>query len=484
MTNIILCGGSGTRLWPISRTLMPKQFVKLFSGKSLFQLTIERNSQICENRFIVSNAEQYFLALDQLEELQKTTNKYLLEPIGRNTAPAIALACMAVQEDEMVLVTPSDHLIKNEDEYKKVVEIAKKLASENKLVTFGITPTSPETGFGYIEAELQRVEHLALSVKRFHEKPSLEVAQNYIEENLALNAKCLELKYYWNSGMFCFKAGVFLNELKKYSPEIYEKSKIAFENAIGTETLVSAKGEAKTSLPNLIRIKYEDMASIPENSIDYAVMEKSNIVKVIPSNISWSDVGSFDSLIQECDVINTNSYEESCENNFYYSDNEKKVIATIGLKDFIVVDTNDALLITKKGETQKVKNIVEKIKHSTFNSTLNTHLTGNRPWGTYTVLEESNGYKIKRIEVKPNSRLSLQKHKFRNEHWVVISGVATVEIDDKKFLLNENESTYIKAEQIHRLSNNTNNPLVIIEVQVGSYTGEDDIIRLEDDYQR
>ncbi|MDX9813679.1 MAG: sugar phosphate nucleotidyltransferase, partial [Sulfurimonadaceae bacterium] len=193
MTNIILCGGNGTRLWPISRTLMPKQFVKLFNNKSLFQLTVERNSKLCNSQLIVSNAEQYFLALDQLEELNKKNNKYLLEPLAKNTAPAIALACLSLDENEIVLVTPSDHLIKNEDEYKKVIEKAKEFAYEDKLVTFGITPTSPETGFGYIEAELQRVEHLALSVKRFHEKPSLEVAQNYIEENLALNAKCLEL---------------------------------------------------------------------------------------------------------------------------------------------------------------------------------------------------------------------------------------------------------------------------------------------------
>ncbi|WP_418179599.1 mannose-1-phosphate guanylyltransferase/mannose-6-phosphate isomerase [Aliarcobacter lanthieri] len=472
MTNIILCGGNGTRLWPISRTLMPKQFVKLFSKKSLFQLTVERNSKLCSSQLIVSNTEQYFLALDQLEELNKQNNKYLLEPIAKNTAPAIALACLSLDENEIVLVTPSDHLIKNEDEYKKVVEIAKEFASEDKLVTFGITPTSPETGFGYIEAEASTlgVKCEALSVKKFHEKPDLKTAQQYLKINQTPSTEHLALNtYLWNSGMFCFKVGVFLNELKKYSPEIYNQSIKAFNNASKNE---------------IIRIKYEDMANIPENSIDYAVMEKSNIVKVIPSNISWSDVGSFDSLIQECDVINTNSYEESYENNFYYSDNEKKVIATIGLKDFIVVDTNDALLITKKGETQKVKNIVEKIKHSTFNSTLNTHLTGNRPWGTYTVLEESNGYKIKRIEVKPNKRLSLQKHQYRNEHWVVVSGVATVEVDNKKFLLNENESTYIKAGQIHRLSNDTNKPLVIIEVQVGSYTEEDDIIRFEDDFKR
>ena len=284
--------------------------------------------------------------------------------------------------------------------------------------------------------------------------------------------------------MFCFKAGVFLDELKTYSPEIYETSKIAFENAIGTETLVSAKGEVKTSLPNLIRIKHEDMANIPEDSIDYAVMEKSNIVKVIPSNISWSDVGSFDSLSDEREVLSAKCYEEGSENNFYHNDNDNKIIATIGLKDFIVIDTRDALLIAKKGETQKVKNIVEKIKHSTSHLALSTHLTGYRPWGSYTVLEESNGYKIKKIEVNPGKRLSLQKHFHRSEHWIVVSGTATVTVGDEKRLVRPNESTYIKAGELHRLENEGKIPVVLIEAQVGEYTGEDDIVRVEDDFSR
>lgn len=290
MTNIILCGGNGTRLWPISRTLMPKQFVKLFNDKSLFQLTVERNSQVCNSQFIVSNAEQYFLAIDQLEELNKTNNKYLLEPVGRNTAPAIALACMALDEEEIVLVTPSDHLIKNETEYQKVIQRAKELASQNFLVTFGIKPTFAEIGFGYIEADDSSDKQVGLSVKRFHEKPELEVAEKYLKENLALNAEGLMPKFLWNSGMFMFKAGLFLEELKKYSPEIYSRCK----KAIGTDALASVKGEVKTSLPGMLRIKHEDMANIPEDSIDYAVMEKSDRVKVIPSDIDWSDVGSFD----------------------------------------------------------------------------------------------------------------------------------------------------------------------------------------------
>ena len=454
MTNIILCGGSGTRLWPISRTLMPKQFVKLFQDKSLFQLTVERNSKVCDNQFIVSNTEQYFLALDQLEELDKKDNKYLLEPIGRNTAPAIALACIDLDYDEIVLITPSDHLIKDEIEYEKVLFKAKELAKQNNLVTFGITPTFAETGFGYIEANGE-------DVKAFHEKPDSITAQRYLNEG----------NYYWNSGMFCFKAGVFLDELKKYSSKIYNPSLKAYKNA---------------NIQDIIRIKYNDMINIPENSIDYAVMEKSDKVKVVPSNINWSDVGSFDSLYEELEkdengnTKNNNYVPIDSSNNLIYGDERK--IATVDINDTIIVDTGDALLISKKGSSQKVKEIVKEIKKTT--QLHNIHLTGHRPWGTYTVLEDSLGYKIKRIEVKPNKRLSLQRHKYRNEHWIVVSGTATVTNDDKTFSLNQNESTYIKAGDIHRLFNDTDELLIIIEVQVGSYTGEDDIIRLDDDFSR
>jgi mannose-1-phosphate guanylyltransferase len=476
MTNIILCGGRGTRLWPISRTLMPKQFVKLFNNtpghnllqansprKSLFQLTVERNSKLCESQFIVSNTEQYFLALDQLEEIQKTihyplsSNNYLLEPIGRNTAPAIALACMALDKEEIVLVTPSDHLIKNEIEYKKVINQAKEFANDNNLVTFGITPTFAETGYGYIESENK------YDVKAFHEKPDLNVATQYLKAG----------NYYWNSGMFMFKAGVFLDELKKYSPKIYETCKIAFDN--------------KKDQNSILRIQYSQMEAIPSDSIDYAVMEKSNLVKVIPSDISWSDVGSFDSLYDELpkdennNTINNNHICIDSTNNLIYGNDRK--IATVDMEDCIIVDTGDALLISKKGSSQKVKQVVQKLKEQK-SELHNVHLSGHRPWGTYTILEDSPGYKIKRIEVKSGCRLSLQKHFHRNEHWIVVSGCATVTIEDKTFILNPNESTYIKAGQLHRLENQGKLPLVIIEAQVGEYTGEDDIVRVDDDFSR
>lgn len=455
MTNIILCGGSGTRLWPISRTLMPKQFVKLFDDKSLFQLTVERNSSLCEEQFIVSNTEQYFLALDQLGELNRTTDKYLLEPIGRNTAPAIALACMTLDKETIVLVTPSDHLIKNQDAYTQVVKRARELASQDYLVTFGITPTFAETGFGYIESNGE-------DVVSFKEKPNAETAQEYLKAG----------NYYWNSGMFCFKAGVFLDELAKYSPEIYDTCKIALGNA---------------EKNGLIRIKHEEMLAIPEDSIDYAVMEKSDRVKVIESNIAWSDVGSFDALYEELpkDANGNTACDKhisiDSKNNLVLCDERK--IATVDVEDLIIVDTGDALLVSKKGSSQKVKKVVAELKKR--NSEMhNIHLTAHRPWGTYTILEDTPGYKIKRMVVQPGKRLSLQKHYHRSEHWIIVSGTATVTVGENTLLVRPNESTYIKMGEIHRLANDGKIPVVLIEAQVGEYTGEDDIIRISDDFKR
>ncbi|WP_297960632.1 mannose-1-phosphate guanylyltransferase/mannose-6-phosphate isomerase [uncultured Campylobacter sp.] len=453
MTNIILSGGSGTRLWPISRTLMPKQFVRLFDDRSLFMMSYERNSPLCESTLVVSNEQQYFLALDQLEALGARGVKFLLEPVGRNTAPAIALACLSLKVEEIVFVTPSDHLIKDEAAYKNSVLRARELAKQGFLVTFGIKPTEANTGYGYIEASGE-------DVLKFHEKPELVAAQSYIAAG----------NFYWNSGMFMFKAGVFLSELKAYSPEIYEACVRAHENS---------------NAGNPIRIKLGDMQEIPADSIDYAVMEHTSLAKVVPADIGWSDLGSFDSLDAELPKdANGNTAREqnialNSKNNLIIGSG--RTIAAIDVEDLAIVDTKDALLVCKKGSTQKVKQVVERLKDSDL---ARVHVTTHRPWGSYTVLEDERGYKIKRIVVKPGKRLSLQKHYHRNEHWIVVSGTATVTVSERNFLLRENESTFIRMGEVHRLANEGKIPVVLIEAQVGSYTGEDDIVRLQDDFNR
>ncbi len=457
MINLILCGGNGTRLWPVSRSLMPKQFAPLFDGQSLFRKTVVTNSAVCESQFIVSNADQFFLAKDQLEAEGKQNCKFLLEPVGRNTAPAIALACLTLDPEEIVLVSPSDHVIRKKDEYKKVLLRAQELAKEGNLVTFGITPTSPETGYGYIEADGE-------NVKRFVEKPDRATAEKYL---LAGN-------FYWNSGIFCFKAKTFLSELQKHSPDILDAAKKALAN-----TAIEA-GEP-------IRVGMDDMKSIPSNSIDYAVMEKSSIVKVVPSDIGWSDLGSFDSLYGEYphdengNNVNPRHIAVGSKNSLVMG--SQRAIATIDLDKMLIVDTPDALLVAPLSSSQKVKQVVEELKVR-GSDLISVPQTVNRPWGTYSVLESSERYKMKRIVVKPGKRLSLQKHLHRSEHWVVVSGTATVTVGDKVFYVRPNESTYIPVGEVHRLQNEGRLPLVIVEIQVGEYTGEDDIIRMEDDFHR
>ena len=453
MTNIILSGGSGTRLWPISRTLMPKQFANLFNSHSLFMMCYERNSSLCEKTLVVSNEQQYFLALDQLETLGARGVKFLLEPVARNTAPAIALACMSLKDDEIVFVTPSDHLIRDEVAYKNSVLRAYELAEQGWLVTFGIKPMDANIGYGYIEA-------CGEDVLKFHEKPEISIAQSYVDAG----------NFYWNSGMFMFKVGVFLSELKRQSPKIYEACVQAYKNSM-TE--------------NSIRIKLEDMQEIPEDSIDYAVMEHTSLAKVVSADIGWSDLGSFDSLDGELpkdmngNTISEKSIALNSKNNLIISSD--RMIVSIDVEDLAIVDTKDALLVCKKGSSQKVKQVVKELKDCELT---HMHVTAYRPWGSYTVLENEFGYKIKRIVVKPGKRLSLQKHFHRNEHWIVINGTATVTIGERNFLLHENESTFIRKGEVHRLANNGKIPVVLIEAQVGDYTGEDDIVRIEDDFSR
>ena len=456
MINIVLCGGSGTRLWPLSRTLFPKQFVRLFDRKSLFQKTLLRNSNLCNKTLIVSNVEQYFLAVDQINELDIEIYKYILEPVARNTAPAIALSCLALDPEDVVLITPSDHLIKNDKKYSEVLLEAEELAKNDYIVTFGIKPTKPETGFGYIHAS-------GNDVLSFKEKPSLETAQKYLEQD----------DYFWNAGIFCCKAGVYLDELQKYSPEIHKRSVIAFNNNQSHE----------------INIDKQLMLDIPNDSIDYAVMENSNKVKVVQcEDISWSDLGSFDALDEEVqDTKNNNAIiksEDIDEPVFINSTNnllvaDSRQVSMIDTNDLLVIDTADTLLISKKGSSQDVKKVLEQVKLG--NSELaEKHTLVYRPWGSYQTLINISNYKVKKIILNPKSKLSLQKHLLRSEHWVVLAGIANVTIDNKEFQLNPNESSFIGIGQKHRLENRQDIPLVIIEVQVGENISEDDIVRFDD----
>jgi len=447
---------------------LPKQFVKLFKSNdtklSLFQKTLQRNSNLCDSSLIVLNEQLYFIATDQIQELAISKHhnyNYLLEPLAKNTAPAITLACMALNPQDIVLVTPSDHLINDEAEYAKCIQSAKLLANQGYLVTFGIVPDYPHTGYGYIHSKGEYVIG-------FYEKPNQQTAVKYLKQNQSSTPQ-----YLWNSGMFCFKVETFLQEMQTHAPHIYEKCKIAFENRKKTET-------------QCIRIDTSDMENIPENSIDYAVMEHSTKVKMIQSNIGWCDLGSFESLYENLPKDNDGNticdqhISIGSQNNYIHSD--QRVIATIDVEDLIIVDSGDALLVAKQGSGQKVKQIVEKVKQNT--QLHNIHLQVHRPWGSYTVLEDTPGYKIKRIKVKPGHRLSLQKHFHRNEHWIVVSGTAQVQVAHNTYLVRPNESTYIKMGEVHRLSNPGKVPVVLIEAQIGDYLEEDDIVRIEDDFYR
>ncbi len=456
MKTVILCGGSGTRLWPLSRTLYPKQFYPLFEGHSLFQRTLLRNSSHTSEFLIVVNHEQFFMADDQLQALKLgIPAQFILEPEGRNTAPAIALAALAVKAEDVLLVVPSDHLIQDVAGYEAAVKKAARFAELGSLATFGIKPTHPETGFGYIEADGD-------TVLSFREKPDALTAATYVKSG----------RHFWNSGMFCFRADQYLQELKAHAPALSAASERAWK---------------ETPKAHPYRIPAAAMTAIPSDSIDYAVMEKAKAIKVVPSDFGWSDLGSFDALYDSLphdahgNTTDPQVLALNSQRNLVVSG--KRLIATVDVEDLVVIDTPDALLITKRGSSQKVKDVVTALKQSHKELT-HVHTTAHRPWGSYTVLEDSAKFKVKRIVVKPGARLSLQKHAHRSEHWIVVEGKAWVTVGEKVFPLERNESTYIPKGEVHRLENRETEDLVLIEAQVGNYLGEDDIVRLVDDYKR
>jgi len=463
---VIMAGGSGSRLWPLSRALYPKQFLKLNGSGTMLQNTVTRLEGLdCADPMLICNEEHRFIAAEQLRQLGELNHNIILEPAGRNTAPAIALAAFTAVsqgQDPVMLVLAADHIMQQPEAFRESVVKALPFAEQGKLVTFGIVPTGPETGYGYIERGAGQGES-GFDVARFVEKPDADTAQQYIDSG----------KFYWNSGMFLFKASRYLEELKAHRPDIYN----ACEQAM---TDVNADLD-------FVRVNKEAFLSCPEDSIDYAVMEKTQDAVVVPMDAGWSDVGSWSSLwevsekdtdgnVHQGDVMSHNA-----NNNYVFA--ETGLVATVGIDDVVVVQTKDAVLVVKKDQVQDVKKVVEALKKEK-RSEFQLHREVYRPWGKYDSIDNGARYQVKRITVKPGEKLSIQMHHHRAEHWIVVSGTANVTIDDETAMVTENESVYIPIGSVHSLENPGKIPLELIEVQSGAYLGEDDIVRFEDRYGR
>ncbi len=463
---IIMAGGTGSRLWPLSRELFPKQFQKLHGNQTMLQATIERLQGLdCLTPIVICNENHRFIVAEQLRQIGQLNHNIILEPVGKNTAPAIALASFYTTKNGAnpdLLILPADHVILDTPAFQTSIKQALSHIENNKLVTFGIVPHSPETGYGYIQCG-EQLAQTGLVVNQFVEKPDQQTAQSYLDSG----------SYLWNSGMFAFKAENYLKELKIHRPDIYNVCQQA------TEQLDSDL--------DFIRINDKIFHTCPEESIDYAVMEKTADAVVVPMDAGWNDVGAWSSLwdvsdkdqdgnSKNGDVLCIDSY-----NNYILA--ETGLVATVGVEDCIIVQTKDAVLVTNKDKAQDVKLLVKQLQKQNRSETL-LHREVYRPWGKYDSIDNGERYQVKRITVKPNEKLSVQMHHHRAEHWIVVSGTAKVSVDGKESLLSENQSVYIPLGAVHFLENPGKIPLELIEVQVGSYLGEDDIVRFEDRYGR
>jgi mannose-1-phosphate guanylyltransferase/mannose-6-phosphate isomerase len=479
---VILSGGTGSRLWPLSRELNPKQFLPLVSENSMLQETLLRLQDYLQGKsknktvnmngnkvepVIVCNEAHRFLAAEQLRQIDYQNPSILLEPKGRNTAPAICVAAMHLVsqgEDPIMLVLPADHVILDVDKFHKTLEQGAEMAAKDKLVTFGIVADAAETGYGYIKQgeEIDKANQ-AFKVAQFFEKPDQQTAQSYLEIG----------DYLWNSGMFLFRSSVFINELKKFQPAMVKQCQLAYD---------LAKNDC-----DFIRLDEESFMASPADSVDYAIMEKTDHAVVIPLDANWNDVGAWDALwdIGEKDpqgnVCKGDILLEQVKNSFIHTD--YRLVAAIGMEDCIIVETADAILVADKKHAQDVKTIVQKLKSQKRDEAM-LHQRVYRPWGSYETLDEEYRFKVKRIIVNPGSTLSLQMHHHRAEHWVIVRGTAKITQGDKEFILTEDQSTYIPLGTTHRLENPGVIPLEIIEIQSGSYLGEDDIVRYSDNYGR
>ncbi|MFL9597482.1 mannose-1-phosphate guanylyltransferase/mannose-6-phosphate isomerase [Aeromonas veronii] len=470
ITPVIMAGGNGSRLWPLSRELYPKQFLKLQSEMTMLQSTVQRLKGLhCSKPQVICNEEHRFIVAEQLRHIGMLAQNIILEPVGRNTAPAIALSALtaiADGHDPLLLVLAADHVIKDEVAFCSAVEQAIPFADVGKLVTFGIVANAPETGYGYIKRGVLSSAHedissCAFTVDKFVEKPGVEIARHYLESG----------EYYWNSGMFLFRASRYLEELNKFRPDILKACKAAI-------------GQLDPDM-DFIRVNKDAFYSCPDDSIDYAVMEHTTDAVVVPMDAGWSDVGSWSSLwdisdkdnrsnIHHGDVINVDS-----KNNYVFAENG--LVATVGIENVVIVQTKDAVLVAAKDRVQDVKQIVSKLKDS-GRSEHHVHREVYRPWGKYDSIDVGHRYQVKRITVKPGEQLSLQMHHHRAEHWIVVAGTAKITHGDNIQLVGENQSIYIPLGTVHSLENPGKIPTEIIEVQTGSYLGDDDVVRFCEQY--